>query len=101
MKTNTVQPIEFLYTWFQDHDDWVDPGKWFAHIITKRTPKLVFVQYKIGGHLSRYPSVENLRLQRAELEETGEAYWIDGTLVRCFYTEEKKNRIEAHYRRNT
>lgn len=96
MKTDTVQPIEFLYTWFQDHDDWADIGRWYAHIITKRTSKLVFVQYKVGGYLSTYPGVENLRLRRDELEEKGEAYWSHGTLVRCFYTEEKKNRIELH-----
>ena len=94
MNTNTVQPIEFLYTWYQDYDNWADVGRWYAHIITKRTPKLVFVQYKIGGYLSRYPGVENLRLSRAELEEKGEVSWVNGTLVRCFYTEEKKNRIE-------
>ena len=94
MNTNTVQPIEFLYTWYQDYDNWADVGRWYAHIITKRTPKLVFVQYKIGGYLSHYPGVENLRLSRAELEEKGEVSWVNGTLVRCFYTEEKKNRIE-------
>jgi hypothetical protein len=95
---NGVQKKEFLYTWFQDHDDDIRPGEWWAHIITKRTPKLVFVQYKVGGYLSGYPRVDNLRLRRAELEEKGETYWIDGTLARCFYTEEKKNRIELHYK---
>lgn len=88
--SNTVQQREFLYTWFKDHDDDFQPGKWMEHLITKKTPKLVFVQYKIGRH------IENLRLRRAELEDKGEIYWIDGTLVRHFYTQEKKDRVEAY-----
>lgn len=95
---NTIQSQEFLYTWYQDHDDDFRPGEWWAHVITKRTKKLVFVQYKIGGYLSRYPRAQNMRLRRDELEAKGETYWHDGSWVECFYTEEKKNLIEAHQR---
>ena len=92
---NTVQQTEFLYTWFQNHDDDARPGQWWAHNVLKRTKEFVFVQYRIGGYLGRHPSRKTLKLRRHELEEKGEIYWHSGrTLVRCFYTEEKKNRIE-------
>jgi hypothetical protein len=99
---NTVQQTEFLYTWYQDIDD-MSPGKWWAHPILKRTNDFVFVQYRIGGHLSRYPHTETLKLRRDELEANGEIYWSHGrTLVRCFYTDEKKNRMDELYKtRNT
>jgi hypothetical protein len=91
---NTPQATEFLYTWYQDMDDQF-PGKWWAHRISKKTKKLVFVQYKVGGYLSRHPSLENLRLDRIELETKGEANWHHGrTLLRCFYTEAGKKRLE-------
>jgi hypothetical protein len=91
---NAPQPTEFLYTWYQDMDDQY-PGEWWAHRISKITKKLVFVQYKVGGYLSRYPRIENMRLNRAELETKGETYWHHGrTLIHCFYTAEGKAQYE-------
>lgn len=100
MIDNTVQQTEYLYTWFKDHDDDARPGKWEAHPILKRTKEFVFVQYRIGGHFSRHPNTETLKLRRAELEAKGYAYWGKGTLIRCFHTEEKKKRIDEIYNKS-
>lgn len=89
MTTNAVQPTEFLYTWYEP-DDAFRSGEWWAHIITKQTPKLVFVQYKVGGYLSHYPRVRNLRISRADLEKNGVVYWD----YHLFHTEYAKNKID-------
>ena len=88
----TLQETEFLFTQYVDPDGQM-PTHWDAHPITKRTKEFVFVQYRIGVHYR-----ENLRLRRKKLETDGEIYWSHGTLVRCFYTAEKKNRIDALYK---
>jgi DnaJ-like protein len=95
---NNVQLQEFLWEWFVNHDDDSRPGRWYQHLILKRTKMFVFVQFKIGGYYSRYPGTQTMKLRRDKLEAKGEIYWCDGTWCICFYTEEKKLQIEAGQR---
>lgn len=87
----TIQETEFLYTQFVDHDGFLPP-EWYAHRVLKRTKKLVFVQHYYIGKM------EIRKLNRAELETKGEAYWVRGSSHACFYTEAKKKRIEEYRR---
>jgi hypothetical protein len=87
---NTPQATEFLYEWRTDRADGQVPDEWFAYRILKRTKQFVFFEYTPGRN---HPYKKTMRLNRAELEANGEAYWSHGTWCMCIYTEEGKKKF--------
>jgi len=88
---NTVQVTEYLYEWRTDRLDGQMPDEWFAYCILKRTKQFIFFQYTPGIN---HPYKKTMRLNRAELEANGQAYWHHGTWVMCLYTEEGKKKYD-------
>jgi hypothetical protein len=89
---NTPQATEYLYEWRTDRAEGQLPDEWFSYRILKKTKQFVLFEYTPGRN---HPYKKTMRLNRAELEANGEAYWHHGTWVMCLYTEEGKRQREA------
>jgi len=77
-----TKPAEYVYT-LHEWDCSGFPDSWTEHPIIKKTPKFVFVAW-----LGRKDDV--IKLNRQELEETGETY----RRYETYYTEAGKNEFE-------
>lgn len=91
---NTPQPTEFVYGWYEDMDG-QEPGKWWAQRVLKRTKEFVYIQYIVGGYLSKHPSRETRKLRRKELDEKGSVWWRGSrTWGERYYNEEGKRQFD-------